>query len=178
MSLLACRRLRPALVDLALGTLGAAEARQVEVHVASCRRCRDDLAAMRALPGALDGVTPTALPDAFWLRQRQAIMRRVRTAAAPAAAPRRWAPAWQLTGALATIVLALLVTHPPLLHRGPALPRAVDRLDDDALLHLHDLLPTLTPAVSADDADGDVLAVHDLADDELDSLADILDDHS
>ncbi len=178
MSLFACRRLRPALVDLALGALAADDARIVERHVATCRRCRDDLDAMRELPDALQPSAATALPEDFWRRQRQAVMRRVRTSATPVAARRPWAPAWQLAGVCATLALALFVARVPLFHRTPALPHAVERLDDDDLLHLHDLLPTITPAASIDDAEGDMLSVHDLGDDELDSLADILGDHS
>ena len=38
-----CRRLRPALVDLALGTLPRGDVPHIEAHVAACPECRADL---------------------------------------------------------------------------------------------------------------------------------------
>jgi hypothetical protein len=171
-----CRRLRPALVDLALGTLPMGDVPRVQAHVAGCAACRADLDAMRELSDAGAPDETPALPDDFWRRQRQAIMRRVRTASAPVPAPAR-GHRWQLVGALATVLLAVLVSRSVVRVRPP-LPRVADHLDDEALLHLHDLLPSLAPATTIEDADSDVLSVHDLADDELDSLADLLDNAS
>ena len=57
-------------------------------------------------------------------------------------------------------------------------PWTIDRLDNDALLQMHDLLPALTPASAIDDADGDMLSIHDLGDAELDTLHGLLDDRS
>ena len=175
---LTCRRLRAPLVDLALGTLPMGDVPRVQAHVDGCAACRADLDAMRELSDAGIVAETPALPDDFWRRQRQAIMRRVRTAPSPtpiAAAAR--GSRWQLAGALATVLLAVLVSR-SVIHIRPALPPAADRLDDEALLHLHDLLPALTPAATIEDADSDLLSIHDLADDELDSLADLLDNAS
>jgi hypothetical protein len=168
-----CRRLRPALVDLAEGALAPAAARRIEAHVAWCATCRDDLEAMRGLSTELRDPTLADPPEDFWRRQRQSIMRRVRTAPdrTTAMSPSR---RWQLAGAFATVALAVLVTRTVFLPRSAVVHRSIDRLDDDALFDLHDLLPAIAPASTIEDADGDMLAVHDLDDDEIDSLADLL----
>ena len=168
-----CRRLRPALVDLAEGTLAPADARPIEAHVASCATCRDDLEAMRGLSTELRDPTLPDPPEDFWRRQRQAIMRQVRTAPERAATP---IPArrWQLAGAFATAALAVVVSRAVFFPHVPKAHHSIDRLDDDALADLHDLLPAIAPASTIEDADGDMLAVHDLDDDEIDSLADLL----
>ena len=179
MTTLACRRLRPELVDLAVGTLAAADAARLEAHLAVCAECRDDLAAMRGLPSELRDDDPPEPGEDFWLRQRQAIMRRVRAAAAPArTATGRPARRWQMIGVAATVLLALAVTRTVLVRRVPSGPHSIERLDDDALHHLHELLPSIMPASTIEDADSDLLAVHDLGDDDLDALADLLDGSS
>src|SRR5262249_12054485 len=61
-----CRRLRPALVDLAEGTLAPGAKRRVEAHVASCATCREDLEAMRGLSTELRDPTLPEPPDDFW----------------------------------------------------------------------------------------------------------------
>ena len=168
-----CRRLRPALVDLAEGTLAPAEARRIERHVASCATCRGDLEAMRGLSTVLRDPALAEPDDDFFRRQRQAIMRRVRTG--PDRAPARVSSRrWQLAGAFATVALAVLVSRTALIPGMWSPAHSIDRLDDDALVHLHDLLPALAPATTIDDADGDMLAVHDLDDDEIDSLDDLI----
>jgi hypothetical protein len=166
-----CRRLRPALVDLAEGTLAAAAAREIQAHVAECASCRDDLDAMRGLTTELRDPALPDPPEDFWRRQRQAIMRRVRTT--PERAPTS-SRRWQLVGLAASVVLAVLVTRTVFVPGPAVLHHSIDRLDDEALDHLHDLLPALAPASAIDDADGDMLAVHDLDDDEIDSLADLI----
>ena len=171
-----CRWRRPALVDLALGTLPASELPRLEAHLARCPACRADLDALRDIPRAVADATPAHPPEGFWLAQRQAIMRRVRTAPAPAT-PMRW-PRWQLAGALATVALAVLLGRSALRPTLLPTPVAIDRLDDDVLLHLHDLLPAIAPASAIDDADGDLLSIHDLGDAELDALHGLLDDRS
>jgi anti-sigma factor RsiW len=166
-----CRPFRAALADRATGT-PPTDAAALDAHLAQCAACRDDLAAMCSLTTELLApVEPEPLED-FWRRQRQSIMRRVRTASEPA--PARW-PAWRLAGALATLVIAVLVVRP---HVAPPVPSSVERLDDDALQHLHDLLPAITPASAIEDADSDLLSIHDLGDDELDRLAELLGDGS
>jgi anti-sigma factor RsiW len=168
---LGCRRIRPALVDLAEGTLAPADARRVEAHVAACATCREDLEAMRGLSSELRDPTVPEPSDDFFRRQRQSIMRSIRTV--PDRAPVRWRP-WQLAGAFATVALAVLVTRTVFQPSRPTAHHSIDRLDDDALDHLHDLLPAIAPASTIEDADGDMLAVHDLDDDEIDSLADLI----
>ncbi len=172
-----CRRVRPALVDLAVGTLSRSDVPRVEAHVATCATCRADLDAMREISEAFAAEAAPAVPEDFWRRQRQAIMRRVRTAPPPARVVPARMGRWQLAGAAATVLLAVLVSR-SIIPLRPAVPHTVDHLDDDALLHLHDLLPAVAPASTIDDADGDVLSLHDLPDDELDSLADLLDNAS
>jgi anti-sigma factor RsiW len=168
-----CRRLRPALVDLAVGTLSPEDARRVEAHVASCATCRDDLEAMRGLSTELRDPTVPEPAEDFWRRQRQAIMRSVRTVPDRAPRPAPWRR-WQLVGAFATVALAVLVSRTAFMPTRPTVHHSIDRLDDDALDHLHDLLPAIAPASTIEDADGDMLAVHDLDDDEIDSLADLI----
>ena len=170
-----CRRLRPALVDLAEGTLAPSAVRRVERHVASCATCRDDLEAMRGLATELRDPTLPEPSDDFFRVQRQQIMRRVRTAPDRTPAPLRvLSRRWQLAGAFASVLLAVFVTRTVLVHRADVVHRSIDRLDDDALFHLHDLLPSIAPASTVEDADSDMLAVHDLDDDEIDSLADLI----
>jgi len=171
-----CRRWKPALVDLALGTLATPDVPRLEAHLAGCAACRGDLDAIRGTARALVDESPARPTEGFWLEQRQAIMRRVRTAPAPAA-PMRW-PRWQVAGAFATVAFTVLLGRSmlqPTVLRGPT---TIDRLDDDVLLHLHDLLPAIAPASAIDDADGDILSVHDLGDAELDALHALLDDRS
>jgi anti-sigma factor RsiW len=173
---LVCRRLRPALVDLAVGTLDAAGAAPVQAHLAGCAECRADLAAMRGLPSELRDADLPEPDEDFWRRQRQAIMRRVRASGVPSGrvSTRRW----QLVAAAATVVIALTATHTVLVRRAPSGAHSIERLDDDALQHLHELMPVITPATTIEDADSDLLAVHDLGDDDLDALADLLDGSS
>ena len=166
-----CRRLRPALVDLALGGDGSAA---LDAHVATCDACRHDLAGMRATARGLESPpVPEPGPD-FWRAQRASILRRVR-ATAPATPPRRW-PTWQLAGAVVTLLVALLAGVP--IVRSPALPRAVEHLDDETLHGLHDLLTAIAPPSAIGDADGDLLTIHDLGEEELDHLAAVLGDPS
>jgi anti-sigma factor RsiW len=173
MTSFACWRLRPALVDLAEGALAPGDVRNVEAHVAVCASCRDDLAAMRGLASELADTSLPPPPEDFWLQQRQAIMRKVRVVEHPAPV-RATSRRWQLAGALATIALAVVATRGVFLSRMHVMSHNVERLDDDALFHLHDLLPAIAPASTIEDADGDMLAVHDLGDDELDSLDELL----
>jgi len=138
----------------------------------------------KILPPVVGGGLPSELRDAdlpepdedFWRRQRQAIMRRVRASGVPSGrvSTRRW----RLVAAAATVVIALTATHTVLVRRVPSGAHSIEWLDDDALRHLHELLPMITPASTIEDADSDLLAVHDLGDDDLDALADLLDGSS
>lgn len=175
---LLCRRFRPALVDLAVGTLAPGDARDVEAHVAKCRACRADLAAVRGIAFEFDGPAAAAVPsEDFWRVQRQSIMRRVRNAAEPVRVTPRPTRRWQLAGALATVVLGVVIGARLQHHHMHAIPLAtssssVEHLDDDALFDLHDLLTTIAPASSIEDADSDMTAINDLPDDEIEALAD------
>ena len=168
-----CRRHRVALVDAAEGTLSRDAARALEAHLATCAACRADLDALRAVSADLLAPPAPVPSEDFWRRQRQAIMRRVRTTPSQISV---WRPAWRLAGVVASVFLAVLVSRTMLV--GPTIPRVAEHLDDDALLHLHDLLPGVTAASTADDADSDLLSIHDLGDDELDRLAELLGDSS
>jgi anti-sigma factor RsiW len=169
-----CRRLRLALVDAALGTLAPDAASAVQTHTAVCARCRADLAAMRAVTLSATSAPTPPLAEDFWRSQRQTIMRRVRVAQAPA--PPSWRPAWRVSGVFATVLLAVLVSRTVLVR--PPMPQTAEHLDDEALLHLHDLLPAIAPASSVDDPEGDLPSVHDLGADELDRLAELIGDGS
>jgi hypothetical protein len=169
-----CRRLRPALVDAA-GVRAGAESPALAAHLARCERCRDALATLRAFTADLDETEALLPNEDFWRRQRQAIMRRVRTAAPEPAVGWLGGRSWRVAGALASALLALLVARTPWNPRPSVVTHSIDHLDDDALFHLHDLMPMLAPASSIEDADSDLLTP-DLGDDELDNLADILGD--
>jgi anti-sigma factor RsiW len=160
-------------VDAALGTLAPDAAKFVQAHVAACARCRADLEEMRAVTSSVTSAPTPPLAEDFWRYQRQTIMRRVRAAQAPSLS---WQPAWRLGGVFATVLLAVLVSRTVIVR--PPMPQTAEHLDDEALLHLHDLLPAIAPASSADDPEGDLPSVHDLGADELDRLAELIGDGS
>jgi predicted anti-sigma-YlaC factor YlaD len=168
-----CRRLRPTLVDLAQGTLAGEPRRELDAHLAACVTCRADLEAMRNVSAALRDADDDEPSEAFWHDQRTAIMRRVRDVPAPARSPRL-----RLAVALAAAMLAAVLVRTRLVSLGPTIPHAVERLDEEALFHLDDLLPALVPAVTIDDADGDLLGVHELGHEELDALNTLVDEIS
>ena len=78
MTALECQRYLPLVVDLAEGTLAAADRGRVEAHVAGCAECRDALDAVREAPDIL-GISggPPAPDDAFFAAQRRNVMRNV-----------------------------------------------------------------------------------------------------
>lgn len=168
-----CRRLRAALVDVALDGAAPADRARVEAHTAGCAACRDALGAIRRLSNDLAVPALAGPGEDFWRRQRQSILRRVRRAPAAGRGAARWS-ALRVGGAVTAVVLALVVSRSGLSPTSPSLPQAVDHLDDDALIHLHDILPVIAPGSTLFDADGDLLSVHDLGDDDLDRLADML----
>jgi hypothetical protein len=134
---------------------------------------------MRGLPSELRDADLPEPDEDFWRRQRQAIMHRVRASGIPSGSATRVSTRrWQLVAAAATVVIALTATHTVLVRRVPSGAYSIERLDDDALHHLHELLPMITPASTIEDADSDLLAVHDLGDEDLDALADLLDGSS
>jgi len=156
-----CHRLRPVLVDLAVGTLGYQQAEIVLAHVRACATCRGDLAAMRGVASELRQPAAEAPPDEFWQQQRTAIMRRI---GVEPRAERRPTRRWAIAGALATAALALLLVRGHFRAHPPAPAHSIDRLDDETLLHLDDLLPALVPAGTLDDADAEAVAANDGAD--------------
>ena len=79
MASLICRRFRAALVDFAGGTLDAAEHERAARHVADCASCAGDLEALRAAPEHLAAAAPGP-GEAFFRRQRQSILERIREA--------------------------------------------------------------------------------------------------
>jgi hypothetical protein len=76
-----------ALID---GVLTAAEAAEVEAHVAGCPACRADLAQLRATVTLVRGVEPVQVPDGFAAAVRGRIQQ------LSAAAPRTTLPRWRL----------------------------------------------------------------------------------
>jgi predicted anti-sigma-YlaC factor YlaD len=156
-----CHRLRPVLVDLAVGTLAYEQAEVVLAHVQACASCRGDLAAMRGVATELRQPGAATPPDEFWQEQRTGIMRRIGVEPSVERRPTR---RWAIAGALATAALALLLVRGHFHTHTPAAAHSVDRLDDETLLHLDDLLPALVPAGTLDDADADAVAANDAAD--------------
>jgi hypothetical protein len=184
-----CRRLRARLVDFSSGAMNASERAGIESHVAACDRCRAALAALRDVPAMLRVQDETALDEAFWRAQRQAIMGAIRDLPAPAAAvpmPSRpfvrrpawmtWAPAL----VAATAVLALVTLRPDGIWRPvPSVPVAgIDGLDDPTLLSLSDLAGVSSPREeTAIEVAQDEAALPELSDDELDALAQLVGVH-
>ena len=58
-----CRAIEPDLLSVAAGEAGPVAAGRVEVHVAGCRDCREELAHYRALEGMMATVRRAPLPD-------------------------------------------------------------------------------------------------------------------
>jgi methylated-DNA-[protein]-cysteine S-methyltransferase len=58
-----CRAIEPELLSVAAGEAGPAAAGRVEVHVAACRFCREELAHYRALEGMMGTLRRAPLPD-------------------------------------------------------------------------------------------------------------------
>lgn len=101
--------LREQVVDLALGLLDPAEAREVEAHAASCPACAAELASLRATRSALTALPPLPAPE----RGEAVLLAAARQAAEGAAERRRWRlPRWVLGASLgaATAAAALLLT--------------------------------------------------------------------
>ena len=73
-----CRRVRPLLIDSAAGALDPDAEAAVRQHVAVCHDCGADLQAVYEMESALRGLPSPERDEAFWLRQRQAISRRIR----------------------------------------------------------------------------------------------------
>jgi anti-sigma factor RsiW len=166
-----CRRLRAALVDAAEGRL--ADRTALDAHLAGCADCRRRLAAMQTVRAALRTPEIETPDDEFFVRQRQAVMRRIRPREDAASA---LVPAWRWLGAVATVAIVLLVarigTRAPVESDLP--PATAEQLDDDVLFHLHDLLPSFTSAGGSEEGESELASVPDLGDDELDGLSELL----
>jgi len=184
-----CRRLRGRLVDLASGSLPAAEQTPVEVHVAGCARCRDALAALREVPALLEDESD--IGEEFWREQRQAIMRTVRDLPPPERTRRWWLPVdrvpsaarrpwvtWAPALVAVTAVLAMVTLRPEMPWRTPETPAQVDRLDDPALLSLSDLAgdSDTDPGLGVDVVSNDQ-PLPELSDEELDALSQLVGGH-
>lgn len=148
-----CRRYRPLLVDHADGALDASRRQQLEHHLRRCPRCRVDFGALRELPDLLQTSTVPDPGDAFWLQQRQAIGRAIRSSAQPGAGWVRDVTrfgVWRYPiAATAGLVVALAVyqaaQRPPDISGSPVAAQLA-ALDTDALLMLNDLAAAVAPA--------------------------------
>ena len=144
-----CHRLAAALVDYADGTLAERARPRVERHLAHCPCCRDVLAALREVPALLQ-VAEIGREESFWVRQRQDILRAVRTQAAPA---RSRVPRFAWQGAVAAVAVAVIVIAGVRLLQRPKqtllaraqLPADVDALDPDTSAALSDVAAALVP---------------------------------
>jgi len=177
-----CRSLRVALVDLAEGTLDAAERGRVERHLSDCRDCSEELAALRAAPRVLQR-TIIEKDEASSARQRAKIMERVRElpvtrpiphrpAARPASAP---FPRSALFAAATAGFIALVgyyrfqETFRPsvqLAGSDTPVPNDIEALDAATVLALADLAEVIAPAelhsaVVIDDLSGADLEILD-----------------
>ncbi|MBI3783749.1 MAG: zf-HC2 domain-containing protein [Deltaproteobacteria bacterium] len=152
-----CRRQRSALVDYVDGGASDAAAVKLQAHLGDCVECREALVALRALPVELNDV---AIPDPgeeFWLQQRQAISRAIRSAPQPRRSLTGWLAqrfeqprlAWRLpVAATASLLLAVSVYRFALTDRHIQLAgssASVSSLDDDSLDELHDLVGVVAP---------------------------------
>ncbi len=106
--ILRCFLLRPKLVSFADGTLLEPVRTGVERHLANCRRCTEDVVALREVPAVLRRDVTFAPDEAFWARQREGIARAVEASTPPHATERR-AYVWWLAPALAAMALLLVV---------------------------------------------------------------------
>jgi anti-sigma factor RsiW len=175
-----CRRFRRALVDLAEGSLPAAERAGVERHLAACPSCRDQLDDLRAAPSILRE-SESRPDDAEWLRQRRDILRLVRDLPSPRRthAPlrlpvRRGIPASAGFAIAMAVVIAIVgylrfeETFRPAIQlaetAGP-LPNDIGALEAETVLALADVVEVITSP------DEEALDLEHLSDAELATLA-------
>jgi hypothetical protein len=189
-----CRRLRARLVGLACNEISPGERRSVESHLTSCARCRAALAGLRdAAPLLRSGVEAPMLDEAFWRRQRHAVMSRIRSEPEPARAVRASRP-WALAGldsvrplrawvpalTVATAVLSLVLLRAPLPWQEgvPSAAAELDHLDAGDLLSVADMagLSQLAgdPVVDAAQNTAGDAVLPDLSDDDLDALTQLV----
>lgn len=149
MTALECQRFLPLVVDLAEGTIPAADRGRVEAHVAACPECRDALDAVRQAPGLVGTADTAPMPgDAFFAAQRRDVMRTVGLIDDALARERqrgRWRTGWTaLAAGIVAVVAARTLVVSPVEPTGP----------DPALLARLELLQAF--------ADGDPLLGYDM----------------
>lgn len=144
-----CRRLRARLVDYADGALDAGARARLEGHLGACPRCAADLNALRDIAAALSESRVPRRDEEFWLRQSEAIMRRVRRLPEREPAPRadRFS-VWRFAAAAAAAVVVTVAAYE--LTRSPAreprdLAARVEGLDAEAVLALADAVDDFFP---------------------------------
>lgn len=111
------RTMREALGAWVLGSLDGGERQAVEAHVATCEACREEVAALSALPGLLGRVTVEEVEDSRLVPSPDLPMRLVARAAESEQALRvrltRWRLAAGVAAATALVAMAgLLVVEP------------------------------------------------------------------
>jgi hypothetical protein len=180
------------LVELAFGEIPARDRESVEFHLARCGDCRAALAALRYVTPLIRSSEAPMLEEEFWRRQRQSVMRRIRSEPPTARASRSrrpWSPAvpgrrpwvaWAPVLAAATAVLGIVVLRPPLPWQqgSPAGVADLDQLDDGELLSVAELAGlSMSAGDRATDTGQDTVGhatLPDLSDDELDALAQLV----
>lgn len=98
------RHVRHELGAYVLGALDPAERRDVEVHVADCATCRDELAHLSGLPPLLDRITPDEASADVAAVGRRVAAAADRTAADEHVRARREVRRWRLVAAAASVV--------------------------------------------------------------------------
>jgi anti-sigma factor RsiW len=78
-----CERCNSRLSAYVDGTLTSAELRQVNAHLASCRRCREDVQEIQAIRRVLRSMPEHEAPAAFWDDTLRMIRSRARRKPAP-----------------------------------------------------------------------------------------------
>jgi hypothetical protein len=108
--------LREQVIDLALGALAPAAAREVEAHVAGCAGCAAELASLRGTRAALAGLPPLPAPE----RGEAVLLAAARQAAATNARTGRFAlPRWLWGATLGAASAAVVVLLSVQLARSP-----------------------------------------------------------
>jgi anti-sigma factor RsiW len=181
-----CRRLSGRLVDLADGTLDAAERSRLTSHLARCSDCAAAVAALQDVPALLREAEDPPGGEGFWRAQRDAIMQGVRGLPPPAASLPHgrgyrargpgwmaWAPA--LAAAAVVVAAVVLRAPPPAPERAVVPATGVETLDDPTLLSLSDLAGSSMPDVERGaDVLEDDRPLPELSNDELDALAQLV----
>ncbi len=102
-----CQALRERLPDYAEGRLSGPAAAAVEMHLAACPRCREEVADLRAMLQALHAVPEATLPEGLVGEVTRTIIRR----APHRVAPPRWSQITIPAAAVTGVLVLLLVWH-------------------------------------------------------------------